>query len=1696
MYDPAILYFANPVVGGNGTGSVEYLVLNGSDVAQLDPNNPGTLIINKAGEVTVQATKAGDEQYAEAQLCYTLVIKQSNKPTFSLSTDKMSMYYGVETLTLEEVYALVNPVDGIPSELAHYSIYVRANELGAYISEDGNLVFDAQAAQQTGVITLYVTKQADDRYLVYTQELELTIEYPAMPEYTIADSQGNPIAPDAEGWYNGDICIVPAEGWVISTENGRDASWQEKLLFTEESTGNDGVKPVFAFRNTADGSITAMNEIADYKMDKTAPAVDMVYDANLTWFEVVGQWFGIQKDTVSVTFQATDNGSGLDYIDYSIDGGKTVANRIYFNGQTTGTYTIELAAQYRDSVTFLTVDKVGNKTEYSDGKILVVDAITPALDVKYDCSVEHYEEGNTLYAKDMTILFEITADNFDLSNVPVFTVNGSDVTLTWTTDGMINSASYTFDANNDYVVSLSFTDRLGRAVSYEKNIHLDNVAPVITVAYNPINNGAYGLNYNQKTMQATITVTEHNFDAAKVASSITAAEINGVALSVAEIESIAAYLRDPSKWNSDGDVHTAIVEFSSDARYGLTLNCTDKAGNTGSYNANAFVMDHDAATALSVTYSDYIHLWSDVLNIITFGTYNAETELIVTVTAQDTVAGIHHFEYVFTQQGMAFSDKIFQIAYPSETPVKGDASIVSAEFNIPPEAKGYVSFRVVDNAGNVSEWFHDANAIKIVDITAPEALEISYSEAVKLWPGVLETITFGAYNAEKELIVTVTATDELAGIQYFEYVFTTEGAEFSEEGAMVVYPVELLDAGDISTASASFDIPPEARGYVSFRAVDMADNVSEWFHDVNVINIVDTIAPEFAIEYVAEHNSYDLDADEIIDGLYFKGDAEIKLNITEANFYSEDVKVTVSKDGGEAEVIPAETIQWNLVNAETMQYAAVITLSGEGDYVLSVEYTDRSANAMETFVSDRIVIDTTAPSVGITYGLGEELGKVVNDRTYFTAAQTATVTIVEKNFRPDEVVLSITAEDLLGNAIMVEEAKLSDILSGSANKMENWSAYEANWRREDNTYVLQLTFNTEANYTVDIDYVDLAGNASADYAADLFTVDMTAPVNTETILYSSPIFTQIQGENIQGYYYNEHMTVTVSATDMISPIDQIIYSYITAKGVSDVNQGLLDQIMEGAQLTKDGYTVTATFSIPKEVILQAGNQFNGTVAFHATDRAGNNSEPTTDTKFVVVDNIEPTSRISYNEPAQTIDGVAYYAGNINATIVINEANFFSEDVEVTVSTNGGDFRPVKVRWYNNSADKHTGTFSLAAEGQYVVKVNYQDRSTNEMNSYTSGKMIVDTTAPKIEVSQISHGTANNAETIGFTLTVTDNNILTKNILPVLQAVVRKGDAFETVTIDLAEAKYEGNGVYTVTVENLAEDGFYTFTCTATDNALNTSSDILYGEAGDQSVEKMNFSVNRAGSTFVIENSDLNGKYINGEVQLIVKEINVDKVGEGDKQTVFTLNNGSQSKEIVLNEENCKMNVQVGEGGWYETTYILDNSYFTEDGVYSINIISYDAANNSNVNTKSPEGTITFTVDRTKPVISANITSQQIINSAEHKVHFQLTEANLNGATVVAKFNGKEVAVEDLGNNEYSFTVGSGLNHQLEITATDLAGNEADIYVADPFTVSTNFFVRWYANTFWFWFSIIAAIVLAAVVIFIIILFKRKKKENG
>ena len=1026
-----------------------------------------------------------------------------------------------------------------------------------------------------------------------------------------------------------------------------------------------------------------------------------------------------------------------------------------------------------------------------------------------------------------------------------------------------------------------------------------------------------------------------------------------------------------------------------------------------------------------------------------------------------------------------------------------------------------------------------------VDHNAPEACAVTYS--TNALDEVLEAITFGYFEADRT--VTLTATDMVAGVEYFTVTATAEGPETATDielpNDLKIYVADkrfegtsgFLTADKVTISnengvvSMAFDVPAQFRGKICFTATDMGHLCSDDAVTDKTI-VVDTIDPVRTVTYTPDRvvdNDTLLDVTEWDESsaviMYYSKDAVTTFQITEANFYKEDVEVTVN-----GKPVTLDNENWMQGEADNI-WTNTLTLKDEGDYVIKMSYADRSSNVMKEYTSQRIVIDKTAPKINVAYDAPLVDGK--NTRNYFAKTQTATITITEHNFRADDAVIKVKAKNVMGEdkvsvlndkgAEVIKELKLNEdgtvtAYSTQGASRSSWTEYEGNWRRADDTYVITLTFADFANYTFDIEYQDLATNPAADYVPDLFTVDNAKPYDLD-ISYSANVFDVILNGITFGYY-DAKVDVTISATDNTAGVDHFVYSYLLADNVSSVN-AQEENLTVAAERIGDTNRYTASFKIPMKD-LTATTQFNGSVNFTAFDRSGNEEvKDDAASVRVIVDNIAPTANISYNTPVQTANGISYYDGNINATIQINEANFDANDVVVTVTKGGANY-PVNVYWTDNSVDVHTGTFTLTEDGDYTVSVQYTDKSENTMTAYTSNQMTLDKTMPVIEVSNIKANSANKDEKYSFVITVNDTNLDASTLMPVLKAVVQKEDGvYASKDIDLGEPVAVVNGkTYTYTVEDLPEDGLYTLTCSVQDMSANTMSQVVLDDGN--SYEQVQFSINRNGSVFGYGNQfseDLVGKYYIYSVDedVAIVEVNVDPI----EQYKVELN----GNELVEGEDYTTEQTS-NNGEWSKRTYTIKKELFAEEGEYNIIVSSVDKAETT-AYSDVKNLTLAFVVDQTKPVLTitgmeaggryqTDLQTVTLIPSDEggrlNSLKVVILDASGEpltdeaGADISVRFDmsGEELLQYlEANDGKITFTIPSGLNNQVKIICNDCAVNAEGLTneyneLFTRVTVSQNQFVIFYANTPAFVGTIVGVLAIAGLIIFLI---KRKKAKK-
>lgn len=304
---------------------------------------------------------------------------------------------------------------------------------------------------------------------------------------------------------------------------------------------------------------------------------------------------------ITVTDPIVNNSySGLKSIRYEVQNMGTVTQQgqLYtFNYVTGQTLQSQLLQRWNGQIT---VDR--NLNNSNDVRIVVyaqdnsdnmsnaytaiqIDVTQPSIDISYDNNNGDASFGTSTYFNaDRTATIRITERNFNADDVQI-TITNTDGTVpavsNWSSsagtgngDDTVHTATVTYSADGDYVFAISYADLAGNTntdINYRNSaapeqFTIDKTVPVINVTYD--NNSMQNDNYYNAVRTATISITEHNFDAGRYNIILTASD-DGADKAAPSI----------GTWSNNGDIHTALVQFTDDGYYSMDMSYTDMAGN-------------------------------------------------------------------------------------------------------------------------------------------------------------------------------------------------------------------------------------------------------------------------------------------------------------------------------------------------------------------------------------------------------------------------------------------------------------------------------------------------------------------------------------------------------------------------------------------------------------------------------------------------------------------------------------------------------------------------------------------------------------------------------------------------------------------------------------------------------------------------------------------------------------------------------------------------------------------------------------------------------------------------------------------------------------------------------------------------------------------------------------------------------------
>ncbi len=1011
---------------------------------------------------------------------------------------------------------------------------------------------------------------------------------------------------------------------------------------------------------------------------------------------------------------------------------------------------------------------------------------------------------------------------------------------------------------------------------------------------------------------------------------------------------------------------------------------------------------------------------SKILNILTFGNYGNGV-IKVTVTADDLYsddgsevpsAGLNEITLYVGEEAYQTkavgNDNTAVFELPAETVLNEQKVYLDKK----------ISATVTDNVGNQSE--------KTLVTTANSNVKNSNLMIETVKPTITSVLSAEGYVGKNGIIynnsdtgVSIKVEDKDSGI------YNVKASVNNKELVNVSYPDQktVTESYEINTKDAVINADTNSYDMV-ITAIDNAGN--EYSKTQRVYK--DITAPEIlSVDMEAAGNK--------------EADGSVSYTETDYGYYFvENTKVTVTAtDGSKEGDSGVKEIHYYTVDANgTKSSEQIVQADAEGKVTFVVQagfkgqiYAcayDMLNNHEERYVTPSSLIIETAEQHArekhIDFNKAAAASKDAKGNELYEKDVTVDVTVTDtfSGIRSVEWTVESPYDKENNQSGNVEISNQGAFSSGNA---DGWSQ-----TKKDKNLVTELkkSFTVKNNSNeikMHIKMTDRAGNTSEDEL--IFSIDKTKPEIKIAFDNETP-----DAENTTMFKENRVATITVTERN-----------FEAADFKADITNtdGVIPEL-SAWQITENTENPDQSVSTATITFAEDGDY---TLSVSGKDKAANQAETVKADDFTI-DKTRPVITVTYDNN-NAVNG-NYYAAVRTATIQIEEHNFSENRVRITgtATDNGAGISFPQSGGFTGNGDVHTATITCGTDGLYNFNVEYTDMAGNIAETYTGEEYYVDLTEPEIEIVGVEDYSANNGDVIPQ-IVMSDTNFDTNGVNIELVGANQGSVA--------PEGSYtnQGNGE-TFTFQNFPKeqsyDDIYTINATLTDMA------------GNESNATVTFSVNRFGSVYVFDQTlkDIEGTYIQNEIDVKLKEVNVDSL-EHDKIKVVVDTNGTPRTL----EEGIDYQVQEsgGNGQWYQYDYTIDKSLFAGDGRYIVTLYSEDIAGNVNENIdESKEAEISFGVDKTAPVVIPI----DVESNAQYPVDTKAANVTVNDNLVldsVEIYIGDKKCDYTVDGENYQFNIPNNTKKQdVTIMAVDAAGNKTN-YVLNGILVTTNTFIRWYNN---------------------------------
>ena len=352
----------------------------------------------------------------------------------------------------------------------------------------------------------------------------------------------------------------------------------------------------------------------------------------------------------------------------------------------------------------------------------------------------------------------------------------------WT--GTITIDADKFNSNN-VIVQIEAVDNAGNTRIARTNtgdIKIDTIKPRINVSYD--NNEAANGIYYKNTRIATITIVDRNFSADKVNVSIKATD-DGASMDAPSV----------SKWTTNGDTHTATINYNKDGKYVFSISAKDKAGNNSAdFAEQTFYIDTTAPKLTITGVKDNSANSGDLAVQILYSDTNYSPDL-VTITFSGANRGKLTPDGTSTPvtNGNKFEFKNFDKTKDNDDIYTLDVKVVDLAGN---ESTKRITFSV-NRFGSTYDLSDDAKAINGKYMKDPVDIVIS-----EVNPNDLTESKITLYKNDTPVVLK-------SGVDYdvkktggngawTEYTYVIHSDNFKDDGVYSVSVYSVDEAGNVS----------------------------------------------------------------------------------------------------------------------------------------------------------------------------------------------------------------------------------------------------------------------------------------------------------------------------------------------------------------------------------------------------------------------------------------------------------------------------------------------------------------------------------------------------------------------------------------------------------------------------------------------------------------------------------------------------------------------------------------------------------------------------------------------------------------------------------------------------------------------------------------------------------------------------------